>query len=1304
MTVPTDSTSSHGGKVQPLTSLPMPKLPSESQSHAKANSNLKTTSRSAAGASSNSGQNSLLSSWLSNGNRGYASPSLSASSTAAPPTFGTHAESGVSKIESKGDHHAGSELGSEAESMDVDDAELHQPDQDPSAAPPTSTSPVSKGKRGRKAKAKAETTRDSDQTTATKTQKAPKEPKEPKERKIKESKAPSSKEPTQTKKMTIFSSGGEETTSATGTSSAAAASGTKADRSILSFFDRSKSTTPKVVSTAQPVVEEQSLTEISAPSNNTSSVKTPFKQSCLQFDKLDPSKAESYFASMAAASVEEDKRFGSLLKELPKLVGRAPYEDLLDGLIMRSSNLPSIHKLDLHRPDLNMDMLADVKMVHEFLNTFGSPLGLTRDSGEWITYDALLGMIRNPRVDNRLLDLNCKMIIAAYEEDKSPAINNFNFPYFLAVGPTTAEDKKEQKKNKLSSVSAKRKIVPQNRLAMTEYSFYSVSDRIEALVKALHDITSSDRFHRFMRNKVEENITSLKRHKRKRAEVRKELETQTHELEKEMRTLEYDATLLETQRQSILSAERETADAEEESGSGGGGRTSSSRLQKLAHTKDARNKANELLIQERALTAELKAKEAIWEVKKEELDNISLDDRELQKEHNVPMSQLRGGQAVNTDEKLRVISLGSDRWGRKYWFWRNFGGIIVEDRKQLGPKIKDTATGKSIDSEIEEDHKPEKAEQKDNADATMADVTERMKAMANPDLTGQTTPPTTDATPSDNLSSKETDGSEEPSSPSVESVKPTVAAAVAPKRDVLDYGQINTWGLISTPKELVSLTRALNGKGVREKYLKASLVTMRKEIEASFQLIPSWIGREVVVQNDKTITAMAGIGQPLSEHDLMALMKKRGRKSRQELADIAATQMVQAASEDQQGMDVDMPASSAATEVENNEQDESMVLDDEQSEQSHEAGGSIPEESESCASVGFLRVVHDTSSGPTPSEYYDSLVKAAEERLHDLSKTICEVENNAILEAVERSLQDAAGDRLAVTVRVLQQCLLAMDQVEVLEDDKDKKMVEADPSTVIATEPEPVPTTETTSTSADAAMEIAVEKQSGSALSDADQIIPVLQCSVPVTVNPRLLVWLRACHVEVMLKSVRTYGALHAWLDDCLYSISNKVDEAEEGGDETEENEDESDREKEPHEEDEADHDEQDDEDDEDDDDEEHGHDEDEAEEPRNHKSQNSKNSKNRADETDNKSRGRERKSQQETEMRFSNVGGRSLRARGSQPVSYKDDLHGLDDDEDGEEDEDATVEEDEEEEEDDDEDEDEGRGSRLRRSKRMRH
>lgn len=98
---------------------------------------------------------------------------------------------------------------------------------------------------------------------------------------------------------------------------------------------------------------------------------------------LDPSKVGSYFSAMA---VDDDRRHGNFMKELPKLTGRAPFEDLMSALLLRSSRLPALNKLDLHHPELDMDMLADVKMVHEFLNTFGTSFGLTKDSGEWITY------------------------------------------------------------------------------------------------------------------------------------------------------------------------------------------------------------------------------------------------------------------------------------------------------------------------------------------------------------------------------------------------------------------------------------------------------------------------------------------------------------------------------------------------------------------------------------------------------------------------------------------------------------------------------------------------------------------------------------------------------------------------------------------------------------------------------------------------------------------------------------------------------------------------------------------------------
>lgn len=829
------------------------------------------------------------------------------------------------------------------------------------------------------------------------------------------------------------------------------------------------------------------------------------------------------------------------------------------------------------------------------------------------TIDALLGMIRNPRVDNRLLDLNCKMIIAAYEEGKAPAINHFNFPYFLAVGPITLEEMKEEKKGKMSSIAAKRKIVPQVHLATTEYSVFTVSDRIAALVKALHDITSSDRFHRFMRNEVEENITSLKRHKRKRAEVRKELETQTHDLEREMRTIEYEAAQLETQRQAILTAEREGNNAEDEAG--GSPRTSSSRLQRLALSKDAKNKANDLLNQQKALANDLKAKESVWETKKEELDNISLDDNALQKEHNVPLAQLRGGQAVNGDAKLRVICLGNDRWGRKYWFWRNFGGILVEDRRQLGPKDDNETTAATKPDQHAATTLEEQNQQRmlqERADSTMADVTERMKTMAEPELSGHKS--TKDVMSINNLllSGSTSPTEESSSSPFLDFIKPTVA----PPKDLLDYGKTNTWGLLSTGKELASLIRALNPKGVREKYLKASLVTMRKEIEASFELIPSWVGREVVVQNDKTVTVMAAIGQPLSEHDLMVLKKKRGRKSRQELADIAATQLVHANSEDKHSMDIDLSTTAATDSTTHVDHDEPM--DEDLSELNHEAAEEIILEEDESSMAGFLRVFRDEESGPSRSEYYNKLVEAAEERLHELSRTICEIENNAILEAVQESLKKTSENRLDATVRVLEQCLLAMDQPE------DKEMSD-ETAADEPTEPEPAPTTTASVVAGGPAMEVTpvVDKAS----LDADQVGPV-QCLVPVIVNPRLLAWLRTCHIETVLKSVKTYGALHAWLDDCLLSIANKVDEPEEGQDQ-EEVDNESDREKE-HEEEDADQDEQEEEEDEEDEDDEQDHDDDEPEEAGHHKAQHQKKSHQRTNESEAKSRNRHRKPHQE--------------------------------------------------------------------------
>ncbi|KAF9289602.1 hypothetical protein BGZ68_009020 [Mortierella alpina] len=1069
--------------------------------------------------------------------------------------------------------------------------------------------------------------------------KAAKEPKEPKPKAVKEPKPP--KEPKQKKSKLGHGDG-----------SGATSSGSKTERSILSFFDRSAS----------------------APSSKSNTVHgDAFKQSCLSFDVLDPSKVGSYFSAMAA---DDDRRHGNFMKELPKLTGRAPFEDLMSALLLRSSRLPALNKLDLHHPELDMDMLADVKMVHEFLNTFGTSFGLTKDSGEWITYDLLLSMIRNPRIDDRLLDLNCKMIMAAYEEGQAPKINQFNFPYFLAAGPeamSALEEKKADKKKKKYassslSTTSRKKSIPLSRLGTIEYSAYTVADRIQALVKALHDITSSPRFHRFMRDEVEENITTLKRQKRKRTEIRKDLESQTHELEREMKAIERQAAELETLRQGILASERGTYDGPGEDEVGG---AKLSRQQRLAQAKDARRTINDILAQQKSLVAELKAKETTWEAKKEELEDISLDDTEIQKDNNVPWTRLRGGYVVNTDEKLRVICLGSDRWGRKYWFWRNFGGVIIEDRGQVGPKLDDeeaknaaSVTGDSKEQDVQmeiTDAKSPNTSDNDKhnvssmAEESMNDVTQRMKTMAHPELAGNKVSTNKDRMSIANLLS---DASPTEQDPFSEPQQQTWPVQPAPEKDLLDYGPIQTWSLISTTKELASLTRALNGKGNRERVLKASLVTMRKDIEASFDLIKTWAGREHISKNQQTVSVLGAVGQPLTQEELVLLLKKKGRKSKQELADIAATRQELAAAmgaavDDNESMEVDGHQDLEMAE-DNPEQQQQLYDDDMES--------------------GFLATVREIlTSGPTPTEYFEGIVQAAEKRLEELSGAICNGDGLALSRAIQKvrsASQDPQNDQLLATIKVLNHCLDAMGEPPLVEE---------------------------TEAADETAMDIVQENGAEGHPLDAS-------LSVPISVNPRLLAWLRTCSIDTMLQNVNTFGALHAWLDECISAVASVVYET----DEEDENEEDSDgvREKDEEDEDANDH-IQDEDDDEEEEGEEHDHDDDEEDEAGDDKAQEGDHQDDEDEEEDEQRNGRQSKTRQEPELQFSNIRGRALRARSGKPVSYKTDAAMLEEEEDEQEaDEDAEEEEqdnkDEEVEEvEESDDEDESIASRLRRTRR---
>ncbi|KAF9978225.1 hypothetical protein BGZ73_003229 [Actinomortierella ambigua] len=1141
--------------------------------------------------------------------------------------------------------------------------------------------------------------------------KPPKEPKLPKEKKVKEPKE------RKVRKNAKSTKDGSVDTGSTATS--------KNDRSILNYFDKKSPGRP-----------------------NGPSASDSFKQSCLSFDVIDSSNPGAYFLNQ---HYEDVNPFRHLLKELPKLVGRAPYEDLSDGMLARSARTPALRTFDVTFADFDMNTLAEVKMIHEFLNTFGTPLALTEEEGEWIS-----------------LDLHCRLVRAAYEPEEIPQVDQYNFIYYLAIGPEVLsgnDDKRDAKAARAlaravrlgrprKNAAIRRKRLMLDRLGKIEFSEYTMADRIQSLAKAIHDIMSTPKFHRFMTNEVEENILTLKRQKRKRTEARKELEAQTQELERSMRAIERQAAELESQKQALLALERDGTPGEEEQAAAGRG--SVSRLQRLAQTKEARAKIAALTNEQKALAHELKLKESMCDSKREELEGVVEDDFEVQKDHNIILNRLRGGNVVNADDNLRVMVLGSDRFGRKYWFWKGFGGVIVEDRGQVGPKEQEKTADHA-------DTKPAELCASTNAatttstntatttavdgenDAVMEEVITKMESMADPELTSgaQEPVPPADAdatslstalstkdrmsinsllidTPGDTASEdnsvKENPSHESQSTtPEPRLSHPPVAVTLpaseprrATERDMLDYGPIQTWSLISTNKELASLIRVLNHKGVRERVLKANLLTMRKQIESSFATVPKWAH---VADVNEPRNAADGGGDLILE----ALRKKRGRKSKEELAEIAARME-----------SLEAIAAAAAAAAANPTTGE-VNTEGEPSGESEEAA------------IVTMELDHDMDEedcpGATTEEYYDDMVRQTEGKLCALSSVLCEdSREDALSKFVSHARTIAEGeDLLKVTVGCLKLCLEALkesvEETEEMDDVEDhaadateavdggekdlKKTNQSSPPTVKKEAKEQ----HTSDVDSDDDEE---EEEPVSTLIASPELLEkirthpsMVETGIPVLERPKLYWWLRARRVDEMLDAVQTYGGLHAWLEVCKRAVESMVDEGDHGDDDEEDAHRSGDEDEEGEE---ADEHEQDDQDDEDGDEDEQGDDDEDADEAGDDKSQEHEEEEAEEEEEPRRGRARYGKAKKQTApttkspsvattrgtraatRSISNTAvsttttasGISLRSRRGPKVNYSDDA--------------SRFYHEDEEQEDEDEDEDEDETPRLRRSKRRKH
>ncbi|KAF9158855.1 hypothetical protein DFQ26_007173 [Actinomortierella ambigua] len=1171
--------------------------------------------------------------------------------------------------------------------------------------------------------------------------KAPKEPKVPKEKKVKEPKEPKVRKNAKNRQDVAADAGG--------------AAAPKNDRSILNYFDKtspSRSNGPSDGPSANDdaAVQDNATDGKSHSAGTTKSGAMSFKQSCLSFDVIDSSNPGAYFLNQPYDDVNP---FRHLLKELPKLVGRAPYEDLSDGMLARSARIPALRTFDVTFADFDMNTLAEVKMIHEFLNTFGTPLSLTEEEGEWIKLESLVSMLRNPKIDDRLVDLQCQLVRAAYEPAEAPHVDQYNFIYYLAVGPehlSGNDDKRDAKTARAlaravrlgrprKNAAIRRRRLVLDRLGGIEYSEFTLADRIQSLTKAIHDIMSTPKFHRFMTNEVEENILTLKRQKRKRTEARKELETQTQELERSMRAIERQAAELESQKQALLALERDGTPGEEEQVAAAG-RSSVSRLQRLAQTKEARAKVAALTNEQKALAHELKLKESMCDSKREELEGVVEDDFEVQKDHNVILNRLRGGNVVNTDDNLRVMVLGSDRFGRKYWFWKGFGGVIVEDRGQVGPKEQvkggdeaetkaDTLDGPSKTTTTITTTTTTTTNNTDGEnDVVMEEVITRMGSMATCAANTKSrmsinsllidTPAET--TSDENGSNENPDHESQSATPELLSPHPPVVAATPAshlrpftERDLLDYGAIQTWSLISSNKELASLIRVLNHKGTRERILKANLLTMRKQIETSFAAVEKWAH---VADANEPRNAADGGGDLILE----ALRKKRGRKSKEELAEIAARM---------ESLEATAAAAAAAAQA-------NAIRG------ANAEGEPLGEPEEAVTTV--IEADHDMeledAGGATGEEYYDGMVHQTEGKLCALSAVLCEGnQEDALSKFVNHARTIVEGeDLLKVSVGCLKLCLEALK--ESVEEVEEMEADEEDHPTDATKAAEGVDQESKTSGQASSPIVKKEAKEQQQHMSEVDtdeeeeeeepvstliaspellekiRMHPsVVEGGIPVAERPKLYWWLKARRVDEMLDAVQTYGGLYAWLEVSKRAVESMVDEGDHGDDDDEDAHRSGDEDEEGEDADEHEHDDQDDEDGEED---EQGDDDEDADEAGDDKSQ--EHEEEEAEEEEEPRRGRSRHSKAKKQAapgpKLSPVanargtrastrsvnatagtpamvtaGGISLRSRRGPRVNYNDDAARY------------YQEYEEQEEEDEDEDEDEDT-PRLRRSKRRRH
>ncbi|KAK9762990.1 hypothetical protein K7432_010731 [Basidiobolus ranarum] len=469
----------------------------------------------------------------------------------------------------------------------------------------------------------------------------------------------------------------------------------------------------------------------------------------------------------------------------PGVLKLPPISDDLDPiLLLHSTPLPKFEELNIPNDGLHlmMDEWAQLMMAHDFFCKFSSDV-LNMKTEDY-SYKILEDLICNTATINKDgLRLICNLIeFIESEEDyqdslQLPSVNPVNFQWYIG------------------------EILPEksNAFATTEFPNILPRDRLRALSYLIDLAMDTDQFSQYLHTGVDERMSQLRREKRERTDIRRQLENQIADLTRNIQAIEKCVT--DTQEELKRLARVRSSDDEGDEGvdnespsvSFDEGTYEVPEKQEKQKQHDKRTPRQKILAEEmsrKKLVATLKGKctklakdsEKLTrqrENKRKSISDLSTKDLSYQSQVESISSKYRGGIVPSRGidpTSQEILLIGYDRYARAYWHWKPIGGILIEEHQY--PE----AVEYPLDSSKRE---------VDNSFQIDGHTTKAQKVMYN------------------------------------------------------HRSPITKWYYMDDSRQLLLLLRPLNSRGIREKSLRSMLTSMRPQFINSLERFRSWLSREI---------------------------------------------------------------------------------------------------------------------------------------------------------------------------------------------------------------------------------------------------------------------------------------------------------------------------------------------------------------------------------------------------------------------------------------------------------------------------